>query len=604
MVGITGSPAFTYASSAPTNLVAAKSSVQIKVHYAPSSNSDDTAVFKVASDDPVNPNLSVPLSGKGIDPPDCILRPNPAAINFGGVEVGDRMISSTLLTAVSADGFSPCTLLSAKLATQNTNFIMSSVSFGIVGGGLGGGTPVGLTYAPTIARSDDTNLLITYQAGLFSGPTLTLNIPVSAKSGTRRLCINPTRLHFGAVGVGATKTLSVTMTACGGSPVVIQSMKVLGATSPFALSPAPAVPISLVAGGSVTQVVSASPTTPANFADSIEVISDDPVFTRQLLPLDMGPETVSADAGEVMYTWQAAPVTTTQEGTVMKTNLQGPANHTPFYGTKHGESCSGCHTVSGDGKFVALLEYGTPPTMRLVDTRTQGAIALPGIASGQFPSWNPNHRTTPPYQFVYNDGKVLKVASVTAGVIGTLPGTDDPKYTFTQPSWGPNGKIVFVRGSGTADAGDFGITGPTDLVTIDEAGGTPVPVPGASGTAGQSYLPEFSPNGKYIAYTFSAKGQSTRSAPDSLVQLVEVATGQILKLPLLNAQGPNSWPTWSKDGRLLSFSSTRGGGKGSADIYYAPVDQSSGVDGAAVNMSNVNSSDYDHISRWSFLPPP
>ena len=104
--------------------------------------------------------------------------------------------------------------------------------------------------------------------------------------------------------------------------------------------------------------------------------------------------------------------------------------------------------------------------------------------------------------------------------------------------------------------------------------------------------------------TYSALGQSTRSAKDSVIRLVEVSSGTISLLPQLNAALPNSWPTWSKDGKLLSFSSTRSGGKGSADIYYAPVDQDTGVDQPAVNMSNVNTSDYDHISRWSFLPPP
>lgn len=606
-ISIVGSPTFSVGGVSAPLVLAPKTSVNSKIHYVPNGNQNDAANLTVVSDDPATPTLTVPLSGQGIDPPACLLKATPRAIDFGGVELGDRAISSVLLTAQSPDG-EPCTLTGAALATPNTNFVMSKVSFGIVGsggvGGFGGGTTVGLTYAPTIARADNNNLLINYTAGLFSGPKLTLNIPITAKSGVRRLCISPARLHFGSVGVGATQTLQVTMTACGGSAVAIQSMKVLGATSPFSLTPSPTLPIALSAGASVIQLVTVSPTTGGNLADSIEVVSDDPVFTKQLIPLDVGPQTVSADAGEVMYTWQAAAVTTTQEGTVMKTNLQGPPNRSPVYGTKAGESCSGCHTVSADGKFIALLEYGTPPTMRILDARTLGAIPIPNTGGGQYPSWNPNPKTDPPYQFVYNEGKVLKLASVTAGVIGTLPGTDDPAYIYTQPSWGPNGKIVLVRGSGTADAGDFGITGPTDLVTIPEKGGVATVVPGASGTPGENYLPEFSPNGKYIAYTYSAKGQSTRSAPDSVVQLVEVATGQILKLPLLNAVGPNSWPTWSKDGLLLSFSSTRGGGKGSADIYYAPVDQNSGVDGAAVNMSNVNTADYDHISRWAFLPPP
>ena len=185
-----------------------------------------------------------------------------------------------------------------------------------------------------------------------------------------------------------------------------------------------------------------------------------------------------------------------------------------------------------------------------------------------------------------------------------LNGANEPSKIQTQPSWGPTGKIVFVRGTAGLDGGEFGIAGPADLVIIPESGGVATPVAGASGTAAENYMPEYSPNGKYIAFTYSASGQGTRSAKDSVVRLVEVATGDIKTLPQLNAAGPNSWPTWSKDGKLLSFSSTRSGGKGSADIYYAPVDQDTGVDQPAVNMSNVNTKEYDHISRWAPLPPP
>jgi Tol biopolymer transport system component len=251
---------------------------------------------------------------------------------------------------------------------------------------------------------------------------------------------------------------------------------------------------------------------------------------------------------------------------------------------------------------VALIEYGSSATMRIVDARTGGSIPVPGTANGQFPSWRPDVNSSPPYQFVYNDGNVLKTASVSTGVIGEVQGANDRAFLQTQPSWGPGGKIAFVRGS-PADAGDFAIAGPSDLMIVPESGGVAAPVAGASANGGDNYYPEYSPNGNYLAYTFSASGQTTRAAKDSVIKLVEVATGTIKNLPQLNAAGPNSWPTWSRDGMYLSFSSTRTGGQGSADVYIAPVNQMTGVDGPATALTIVNTTNYDHVARWAFMPP-
>jgi Tol biopolymer transport system component len=253
---------------------------------------------------------------------------------------------------------------------------------------------------------------------------------------------------------------------------------------------------------------------------------------------------------------------------------------------------------------VALVEYGTSPTMRILDAKTGGSIPIPGTASGLFPSWRPNVNTSPPYQFVYSDGNVLKIASVAGAILGVVHGADDPSRVQTQPAWGPNGQIAFVRGTPDGDAGVFEIVGPADLLVVPEGGGTAVPVTGASGNGGDNYYPEFSPNGKYIAYTFSASGQTTKSATDSVIKLVTADnTGQIVNLPQLNATGPNSWPIWAMDGSFLSFSSTRAGGKGSSDVYFAPVDQNSGADGPATPLTAVNTFNFDHNARWAFLPP-
>ncbi len=603
---VSGSTAFSLlgAPTPPTALGPGQNAT-FKVRYHPGSASSDTGTLTVDSDDPATPHLAIPLTGAGVAQPACLLVATPAALDFGGVTPGDRSIMAVQL---SATGSEPCSVTGARIRNGNPNF-KASVSTPLFifpagsGGGFGGGS-VGVTYAPVAAGTDSDTLVISYSAGFFGGQPLTLNVPLSGKSGTRRLCVTPLHLHFGLVTPPATKSLPFTLSACGNAAVNVTAMTIEQGGPPFTLSPSPALPIALPKGSSATQNVLASPASLSSASAVVHIVSDDPVFRDQYVTLDIGQELVPPDAGEIMYSWTAGAFSAggSMDGTIYRAYLQGPPRRGAYYGSQAGQQCSGCHAVSPDGRYVALIEYGTSATMRIIDARTGGSIPVPGTSNGQFPSWRPDVNTTPPYQFVYNDGNVLKVASLTAGVMREVQGANDPAFVQTQPSWGPNGKIAFVKGS-PEDAGQFAISGPADLVIVPESGGVATPVAGASGNGGSNYYPEYSPNGKFLAYTYSPSGKTTRAASDSVIKLVEVANGSLKSLPQLNAAIPNSWPTWSRDGMYLSFSSTRSGGLGSADVYIAPVNQTTGVDGPASALNIVNTANYDHIARWAFLPP-
>jgi hypothetical protein len=601
-----GSAAFTLvgAPALPKNIVT-NGVFTVVVHYAPSGTTTDNGTLTVTSDDPVAPTVVIPLKGTSIAEPACQLVATPASLAFGGLAPGDQSIRAVKLAPIGSE---LCTITGATIRNGTPAFTApANYPIMVMPGGMFGNATIGVRYAPTVNGTHLDTLDIFYTAGMM-GPTLKLSVPLSGRAGPRQLCVVPTHLHFGAVGVGATKDLSFTMSACGTAAVSVLNMIIEPAGTPFALQPVPAYPITLAPitpPATKVQVIRVSPTNPLPVAARVHIVSQDPVFPDQYVDLDTGPELVPADAGEVLYSWTAGAFGGgAMDGTVYKTMLQGPPNRTAFYGTQSNQSCAGCHAASPDGRYVALVEYGTAAAMKIVDAKTGGSVPVPGTSGGLFPSWRPNVNTTPAYQFVYSDGNILKIASISGGIMGPVQGANDPAKVQTHPTWGPNGQIAFVRGNPDADAGTFEITGPSDLLLIPEDGGTAVPVAGASNNGGGNYYPEFSPNGKYLAYTFSPAGKTSRSAPDSVIKLVAAAnTGAVLNLPLLNAAGPNSWPTWSRDGMYLSFSSTRSGGHGSADIYYAPVNQNTGVDGAAVNLNIVSTSSFDHIARWAMLPP-
>jgi WD40 repeat protein len=325
-------------------------------------------------------------------------------------------------------------------------------------------------------------------------------------------------------------------------------------------------------------------------------------------------DTVPSSAGSFLYYWTADQ--DRGSGRIMRLNLQGsPVAETFWPAPSSGgpRVCSGCHSVSPDGRYVAMTE-SRPETQelafRVVDTTSGQATSIPGVEGALFAAWNPRTDTDPPHQFLYMRDNLIYRAAVTRGAMGTLRGAADPAFIQSWPAWGPGGKVAFARQpqgaecrspAGVHPSGGPILCGPTDLMLVDEDGGVPSPLPGASGNGMANYHPAFSPDGRWIAFTQSASAVSTYVAADAQIRLVRSdGSGGVHALRALQSPGSaSSWPTWSLDGAFLSFSSNRPGGMGGYDIYIAPIDPETGADGPAEVLTEASSPGFDHIGRWA-----
>jgi hypothetical protein len=288
-------------------------------------------------------------------------------------------------------------------------------------------------------------------------------------------------------------------------------------------------------------------------------------------------------------------------GDIVQLPLQGMTSPQPYWGPRTGKLCSGCHTVSPDGHYVAIVEG---PSLKIVDTRTNVEIAASTFMGSTYFSWNPDVNTSPPYQYAYDDGSNIKIGALFTGELRTLAGADDPTFYQLMPSWSSDGRIAFVRGAQVTTGmmgGSFGFVGPTDIMVVDESGGPPQLIAGNNG--GANYYAQFSPNALWIGYTFSAQAMGTVAAADAVLKLASSsATNVILDLSQANSapgDGASSFPTWSVDGSFISFASNRSGGRGSWDIYLAPIDPITGTDGAAIPLDVANTPDFEHGAQWS-----
>ncbi len=573
--------------------------IEVAVAYTAGTGAGpDTGTLEVEGGSSI---LTVDLVGEALPTDACTVDIVPAFVNFGAVEPGSIGSRGVNVNNIGSD---PCFVRGVRMkAGSDPAFQSTSSNFGIILDGRS--KTLSVAFRPTAFGPVQGTLEIQLSDSLVGGNSITVDVPLFGTGMDQGICVEPRHLPFGSGVVGA-QTLDFRIYACGSRDVTITALDWTTMNADFTMPTPPATPFTLASGSDRVVTVRYAPNAaPLGDFAALTVRSNDPVEPAIEVEMTGGQQVVPYEAGRYLYYWQ---IVGGVAGDVMQLPLQGNVTTRSFWGPRSGKQCTGCHVLSPDGKYVALIEFISGPNFKVVDTQTNMVIqSLPTEVSGAtYFSWRPNVATTPPYQFVFDDaGGDLKIATLFDGFIGPVNGANDPNYLEVQPSWGPNGKIVYVRGTqgvqGQGGQGNLGLQGPTDLMIVDEGGGTPTVLMGAGANTFANYYPAFSPNGDWIAFTQSRAAQSSIAASDATLLLARSDNSGVLRtLPLLNsASGASSFPTWSVNGAFLSFSSNRPGGAGDWDIYIAPVDPVTGMDGASVNVVEANSSSFEHSAQWS-----
>lgn len=585
-----GAPLFTTTASPQT--VASGASMLIEVQYAPTGAGPDMGTLEVEEG---GVTRTVDLLGNPDFGDECVVEVQPPFVNFGGVPPGEVRSRGAEVINISTE---ICTLSGVGLTPGSSpELTNNSPRLGLIIPGRS--KQVAVTYQPTGAGVARGELEVTTRAlGGGSTPVTTL-VPIFGTSGASNIRVDPTDLPFGdQLGLS---TLVFTIYAIGANPVTITALDWTTPDSEFSVQSPPTMPFTMQPGDTQAITVQYNPADMNGDTGIVTVRSDDPVNSAIDVTATGGREVVPLAAGRYLYYWEIPSV---RGGDIMRLPLQGATTPSPWWGPRTGRACAGCHSVSPDGRYVAVIEASS---FRMVDTTTDIALALPNSAiAPNYITWRPNVLAQPSYQYAYDDGSNISIASLWQGTLRELQGANDPNFVETMATWGPDGKIAFVRGTvGTqsSSGGGFGLEGPADLYVVDQNGGAATPVLGASTNlaTGAHYYPAFSPDGRWIAYTYSASSLGTLAAADATIRMVSADnSGTVLDLPALNAgDGANSYSTWSVNGEFMSFSSNRSGGAGDWDIYISEIDPVTGDASAAVNLTVANGPGFDHSAQWS-----
>jgi hypothetical protein len=210
--------------------------------------------------------------------------------------------------------------------------------------------------------------------------------------------------------------------------------------------------------------------------------------------------------------------------------------------------CAGCHTLSRDGKRLAvsydmssLRVVSLPDRKQLfpLDSGTGGGVMpmepmkmmmekAPTVPA-DWSTFSPDGNSI----LVAAGGKLTLIELTTGSALAPAQNVQvPPGQVATHPDWSALGdQIVFTLGSkgGARDVEGGAIA----RATYDDLGfGAPeIIVPNAGG-ADNNYFPVFSPDSRFVAYV-NASGKS-EDAASSTIRLVELATRRIIELPRLN----------------------------------------------------------------------
>jgi len=265
--------------------------------------------------------------------------------------------------------------------------------------------------------------------------------------------------------------------------------------------------------------------------------------------------------------------------------------------------CGNCHSFSRDGKTLAMdVDYASKKGSYIITTVGEQTV----LASKDIMTWRDERNTERTYGLLSQispDGRyavstvrdmsvfvpkkdlafsqeffpikgILCVFDRETSWFRDLPGTNDPNFVQSNPTWSPDGQyIVFARAKApdlrnTKHQGRVWLTPieSKEFITSGEPfqydlyrvpfnggqGGTAEPLEGASNNGMSNYFARYSPDGRWIVFC-RAKSYMLLQ-PDSELYIIPAEGGEARRLRC-NTSRMNSWHSFSPNGMWLVFAS-------------------------------------------------
>ena len=245
--------------SLPTTLAGGQS-LSFNAQFTPTAGGAATGSITFTDNAPGSPQV-VSMVGTGVTT-NASLVANPGSVAFGNVAVGSNSQQTITLTNT---GNTSATI--SAISSSGTGFSASGLPTPLT---LAANQSTSFTaqFTPTTSGSAAGSILITSTA---SNPTVSIGLGGTGVQGN--LTANPANINFGSLLVGASGSVSVTLTNSGTASVAISQVSTSG--TGFSMTGLSA-PSTLTAGQSTSLTAKFAPTAAGSATGSISIVSNAP----------------------------------------------------------------------------------------------------------------------------------------------------------------------------------------------------------------------------------------------------------------------------------------------------------------------------------------
>lgn len=202
-------------------------SLNVYFTYTPSTLGAEQSRWRISSNNKTSPNQDVVLKGEGVKTQPCIIEATPNPIQFGLVQLGT---TKTVEVTLKNSGNQNCFITGLKFDSN------SSPSFTL------GNFPIpktltpnatakfDVTFKPRDIKTETGKILVEILSGFM--PKTAATIPVSGGGTGPKVCVNPKKVEYGIVNIGAHMDQSIEVINCGTAELEVTSIKLSAQSSP------------------------------------------------------------------------------------------------------------------------------------------------------------------------------------------------------------------------------------------------------------------------------------------------------------------------------------------------------------------------------------
>lgn len=239
------------------------------------------------------------------------------------------------------------------------------------------------------------------------------------------------------------------------------------------------------------------------------------------------------------------------------------------------KTCIGCHSYGSRDLLALNIRKQTERWLLIAQSSTDGWHLFDRKNIGEFSyvTFSPDGRylavvlntrgaieshdsDVEPFDLIYQSGDLAIYDTLTKR-LALLNGASELAFVEDMPVWSPDGRsIVFVR---YPTPGPEGISGMRLYrVAFNEgAGGTPEAIDTGAEVGAYVYLPQFSPDGRWLSFVRGDGSHGVFARQTSDIYIMPASGGRPHKLECNTDGVMDSAHRWSSDGHWLLFASKR-----------------------------------------------